>query len=223
MYIRVFLTIVCICRELVSRAPCMLIRPDGTETSSKKMEKKQESISDSFSTGSLRYSVFVLTIYLCIDVSIAYPSVLSPTGSPLQIKVIDNCDTDLDVAMEYVCRLEDILKSGVVCNDNNNMLGGAYNRSAIALGSIFRPFIQVKPNRLAFLTHHFRGYKRLLTLLRDAGCKFSVGQLCRPLPTDRFEVDIDTHTFDCKVLYCPALQQHLLVSLGCDWIYPLAE
>ena len=55
---------------------------------------------------------------------------LFPPGSPLQIKVIDNCDTDLDVAMEYVSRLEDILKSGIVCNDNNNKLGGAYNRSS---------------------------------------------------------------------------------------------
>lgn len=52
-------------REMVSRAPCMLIRPDDTESSpsSKKTAKNQDSISDSLSTGSLDYSG-------CIDSSI---------------------------------------------------------------------------------------------------------------------------------------------------------
>lgn len=70
---------------------------------------------------------------------------------------IESCETDLSTAYRYVDWLTDLLKTGGL--HNNVILGGIYDR----------------------------GYKRLLTLLKDLNCRFpkDVKERFRPVPADQ--------------------------------------
>ncbi len=91
------------------------------------------------------------------------PCVLDPNEkNPIKSKptenitIIENCETDLIVAQTYITWLEDLLKRGNT--KNSILLGGIYDR----------------------------GYKRLLTLLKDAHCRFPADESIefRPIPLD---------------------------------------
>lgn len=74
------------------------------------------------------------------------------------VPVIENCEIDQKVALTYIDWLQDLLEKGEVHHDA--VLGGIYDR----------------------------GYKRLLTVLRDANCRFPIrgsGQSFRPIPMDQ--------------------------------------
>lgn len=91
------------------------------------------------------------------------PCVLDPNEkNPIKSKptenitIIENCETDLIVAQTYITWLEDLLIRGNT--KNSILLGGIYDR----------------------------GYKRLLTLLKDAHCRFPADETIefRPIPLD---------------------------------------